>query len=168
MRRAPSRFLSTTTEGMVHMATHSDTEIFTNKEPLLLKYRAVIREIGPMVYEFLPHGILIFFGATAPAELREISLVHDGNSLTAHLAVDDILQFIPPKTEHGADPSPVRFRLTAIGEVANENIAQLGHFVVHFDAATIASLPGAISAEPSLEYIPSVGTTIEIIRVEKN
>jgi len=149
------------------MATHSDREIFTNKEPLLLKYRAVIQEVGPMVYEFLPHGILIFFGAAAPAELREVALVHDGSSLAAHLAVDDILQFIPLPTEQVADPQPIRFRLTAIGEVANENLAQLGHFVVHFDAATTASLPGAISVEPSLAYIPSVGTTIEIVRVEK-
>ncbi len=149
------------------MATHSDVEIPINEEPLLLKYRAVIREIGPMVSEFLPHGILIFFGAMAPAELREVSLVHDGTSLAAHLAVDDILQFIPPATEQALDPQPIRFRLTAIGDVASENLAKLGHVVVHFDAATTASLPGTISVEPSLEYIPTVGTTIEILRVEK-
>ncbi|HEY7418929.1 MAG TPA: PTS glucitol/sorbitol transporter subunit IIA [Ktedonobacteraceae bacterium] len=149
------------------MADQFDAAISTNEEPLLLKYRAVIQEIGPMVHEFLPHGILIFFGGAAPAELREVALVHDGNSLADRLAMGDILQFIPPATEQITEPQPIQFRLTAIGEVASENLAQLGHVVVHFDAASTANLPGAISVEPSLEYIPTVGTTIEIIRVEK-
>jgi PTS system glucitol/sorbitol-specific IIA component len=154
---------------MLYMAAHFDSEIYaTDKEPLSLKYRAVIQEIGPMVHEFLPHGILIFFGATAPAELREVSLVHDGSSLTSNLAVDDILQFIVPSTGQIAVQPPMRFRLTAIGDMVNGNIEQLGHFVVHFDAASTASLPGAISVEPSLEHLPSVGTIIEIIRLEKN
>ena len=43
-----------------------------------LKYQGVILEIGSMVPEFLPHGILIFFGESAPPELRDTSLVHNG------------------------------------------------------------------------------------------
>jgi PTS system glucitol/sorbitol-specific IIA component len=121
-----------------------------------------------MVEEFLPHGILIFFGANAPAELREVSLVHDGTHLHANLAVGDLLQFIPaPSTDASATHPPMRFRLTAVGEMANANLAQLGHLVVHFDAATTANLPGTISVEPSLEHLPLVGTTFEISGLEK-
>jgi len=151
------------------MTTHTnDNTSSLNAEGLTLKYRGVIQEIGPMVEEFLPDGILIFFGANAPAELREVSLVHDGTHLHANLAVGDQLQFIPaPSTNASATHPPMRFRLTAVGEMANGNLAQLGHLVVHFDAATTANLPGTISVEPSLEHLPLIGTTFEISGLEK-
>jgi PTS system glucitol/sorbitol-specific IIA component len=151
------------------MATHIDAGTsFFHKEGLGLKYRGVIQEIGPMVEEFLPHGILIFFGTTAPPELREVSLVHDGAHLHAQLAVGDLLHFIPSSSTDGnITHQPMRFRLTAVGEMANANLAQLGHIVVHFDAASTANLPGAISVEPALEYLPLVGTTFEISGLER-
>ena len=151
------------------MATHIDPHTSSlNEEGLALKYRGVIQEIGPMVEEFLPHGILIFFGANAPAELREVSLVHDGTHLHTNLAVGDLLQFIPASsTDESTTHPPMRFRLTAVGEMANANLAQLGHLVVHFDAASTANLPGTISVEPSLEHLPFVGTTFEISGLEK-
>jgi PTS system glucitol/sorbitol-specific IIA component len=151
------------------MATHIDANTSSlNEQGLTLKYRGVVQEIGPMVEEFLPHGILIFFGTNAPDELREVSLVHDGTHLHASLAAGDLLHFIPaPSANKHATHPPMRFRLTAVGEMANANLAQLGHIVVHFDAAPKANLPGAISVEPSLEHLPLVGTIIEFSGSEK-
>ena len=54
-----------------------------------LKYQGVIQSIGSMVPEFLPHGILIFFGETAPEELRDTALVHNGTQLVSELAAGD-------------------------------------------------------------------------------
>ena len=122
-----------------------------------LKYRGVIQSIGSMVPEFLPHGILIFFGETAPAELRDASLVHNGTQLVSELVAGDYLKFSPPS----ATEQPQSYRLTAVGESANGNLAKLGHVVIHFDGATKAKLPGAISVEPALEALPTVGTTFE-------
>lgn len=139
-----------------------------NEEGLSLKYRGVIQEIGPMVDEFLPHGILVFFGADAPVELREVSLVHDGAVLHANLAVGDQIRFLPLLTAEGVTHQPMHFRLTAIGEMVDQNIAQLGHFVIHFDAASTASLPGAISVEPSLAHLPGIGTIFEILSLEND
>jgi PTS system glucitol/sorbitol-specific IIA component len=119
-----------------------------------------------MVEEFLPHGILIFFGSNAPAELREVSLVHDGTQLHAPLAVGDLLQF--EDSDGSSMLSPMRFHLTAIGEMAEANLAQLGHIVVHFDGATTAKLPGVISVDSALERLPLVGATFEILSLEKN
>lgn len=149
------------------MVAHPDPAAFAgSEEHLLLKYRAVIQEIGPMVPEFLPHGILIFFGEAAPDELREVSLVHDGNELHFPLVVGDLLKFVFP-AQHDV-PSPVWYRLTAVGDMANANLAELGHVVVHFDAATSASLPGAISVEPSLTALPPVGTTFELVGLKEH
>lgn len=127
-----------------------------NVQETLLKYRAVIHEIGPLVTEFLPHGILIFFGTMAPEELREVSLIHDGEQLFAPLSVGDLLLFVP------SSGLPVVHRITAVGEMANANLAELGHLVVHFDGAATANLPGTISVEPSLAELPVVGTIFEL------
>ena len=146
---------------------NSETALAAEGTPIL-KYRGVIQEIGPMVEEFLPHGILIFFGANAPAELREVSLVHDGTQLNAPLAVGDLLQFDNPATKEVTKSSPMCFRVTAIGEMVEANLAQLGHIVVHFDAATTAKLPGVVSVDPALERLPLVGAIFEILSLENN
>lgn len=52
--------------------------------------------------------------------------------------------------------------------MANSNLAELGHLVVHFDAATEPTLPGAASVEPSLTALPSVGTIVELFGLENN
>lgn len=148
------------------MTAHSDASAFNvSEEQLVLKYRAIIQEIGPMVPEFLPHGILIFFGEQTPAELREVSLIHNGNQLISPISAGDMLRFTPPSHENAV---PSWYRFTAIGDMANANLAELGHLVVHFDAATQPTLPGAASVEPSLTAIPSVGTILELFGLEKN
>jgi PTS system glucitol/sorbitol-specific IIA component len=142
------------------------TALTIDEEHLILKYRAVIQEIGPMVDEFVPHGLLIFFGNTAPPELREVSVIHDGTHLTSSLVVGDLLKFVPPSSNTDEGAQTFWYRLTAVGEVASKNLADLGHVVVHFDAATKAKLPGTISVEPSLELLPPVGTIIAIFGQE--
>lgn len=148
------------------MTAYSDTHTLSvREEQLVLKYRAIIQEVGPMVPEFLPHGILIFFGEQAPAELREVSLIHDGNQLISPIVVGDVLRFTPPSHENAAR---AWYRFTAVGDMANANLAELGHLVVHFDAATEPTLPGAASVEPSLLALPSVGTLLELFGLENN
>lgn len=148
------------------MVAHPDPAAFAGSEGrVLLKYRAVIAEIGPLVPEFLPHGILIFFGEMAPEELREVSLIHNGTQLAAPLVAGDFLKFVYP-VKHDA-PSPVWYRLTAVGDMANTNLAELGHLVIHFDGASAASLPGTVSVEPSLTALPPVGTTFELVGLEE-
>ncbi len=146
------------------MVAHSDLTAFDVGEAQpVLKYHAEIHEIGPMVYEFLPHGMLIFFGETAPKELREVAIVHDGTQLLAELKAGDFLKFTPPAD----DQSPTWYRLTAVGGMANANLAELGHVVVHFDGASTAGLPGAISVEPSLVALPALGATFEFFELRE-
>ncbi|MFL5624289.1 MAG: PTS glucitol/sorbitol transporter subunit IIA [Ktedonobacteraceae bacterium] len=145
------------------MVAHIDLPSFDMHEAqLFLKYQAVIREIGPMVVELIPHGMLIFFGETAPAELREVALVHNGTQLLSDLEVGDFLKFSPP-----GDQQSSWYRLTAVGTMANANLAELGHLVIHFDGVSTASLPGTISVEPALAALPPVGTTFELFGREK-
>jgi glucitol/sorbitol PTS system EIIA component len=147
------------------VSTHSEKQAFAIDEThLSLKYRAVIREIGPMVSEFFTHGILIFFGESAPQELREVSLIHNGTRVVSDLVVGDLLKFVPPPS---VNQQPSWYRLTAVGSMANANLAELGHVVLHFDGASKARLPGAISVEPSLTIPLEVGTTFELFGREE-
>jgi len=50
-----------------------------------VKYKATVLEIGPLVTEFIDAGILVFFGETAPQELKEFSIIHDGKELKADI-----------------------------------------------------------------------------------
>jgi len=152
-----------------------------------LKYRGVIQEIGSMVpgfLQFLPYGMLILFDETAPAELRSLSLVHNGTELVSELTAGDYVKFSPPAAseqpqsyrlpalgERGMPETdaqePQWYRVTAVGESVNANLAKLGHVVIHFDGATTANLPGAISVEPELEAIPTVGTYFEFFGLKE-
>ncbi len=152
-----------------------------------LKYQGVIREIGstvPQFLQFLPYDMLIFFGETAPTELRALSLIHNGTQLSSELAAGDYLKFSPPSgtkkthqhrlTTKGETrmvdtdtEQPQWYRLTAVGEQVNANLAELGHVVVHFDGATTANVPGAVSVEPALEALPTVGTTFEFFGLKE-
>jgi PTS system glucitol/sorbitol-specific IIA component len=147
-----------------YVVAHTDLSGFgIHEAQLSLKYYAVIHEVGPMVAELFPHGILIFFGETAPEELREVALVHNRTQLLSDLEVGDFLKVSPP----GGDQQIRWYRLTAVGAMANANLAELGHLVIHFDGASIANLPGTISVEPSLVVFPPVGTTFELFGREK-
>ena len=152
-----------------------------------LKYQGVIQEIGstvPQFLQFLPYDMLIFFGETAPAELRALSLIHNGTQLASGLAVGDYLKFSPlagtekthqhRRTAMGETrmvdtdtEQPHWYRLTAVGEQVNANLAELGHVVVHFDGATTANVAGAVSVEPALEALPTVGTTFEFFGLKE-
>ncbi len=148
------------------MVAHSTFDV--DEEHLVLKYRATVQEIGPTVTEFIPHGILIFFGQTAPIELREVSLVHDGTQLISPLVTGDVLRFVLSSSSPDESPQTLWYRVTAVGSAANTNLAELGHIVVHFDAATEAHLPGTISVEPTTLLPPIVGMTFELLGIEEN
>lgn len=148
------------------MVAHSTFDV--DEEHLVLKYRATVQEIGPTVTEFIPHGILIFFGQTAPIELREVSLVHDGTQLISPLVTGDVLHFVLSSSSPDERSQTLWYRVTAVGSAANTNLAELGHIVVHFDAATEAHLPGTISVEPTTLPPPIVGMTFELLGIEEN
>jgi len=102
----------------------------------MIKYQARITAIGPLVSEFVDAGILVFFGQTAPPELAEFAILHDGAHLEGTLSAGDRVCL----DDH-------RYRVLAVGEVASKNLGALGHLVVKFTGATEAQLPGDVCVE---------------------
>lgn len=117
----------------------------------MIKYNATITFIGPLAIEFLAEQIIVLFGQNAPEELAEFALLHDGESLVAPFGAGDTVTI-------GAQS----FRILAVGEVANDNLANLGHLVLKFNGEPEVEMPGDVC----LEAVPlpevTVGTVITI------
>ena len=118
----------------------------------MIKYEAIVTEIGPLVTEFTEAGVLVFFGSEAPEELREFAIIHDGKKLLSDVTTGDLICL-------GED----KFRILAIGEIANQNLSALGHFIVKFNGADTPEMPGDICAEERPLPVIGIGMHIQIV-----
>lgn len=101
-------------------------------------YRTKIVAAGQEVFELLEGGVMILFKVGAPAELAEVSILHEveADNLASGLNAGDVFRL-------GA----LEARVTAIGETAISKVAELGHVVISFNGAEAADRPGEICVE---------------------
>lgn len=118
---------------------------------MMKKFEAVVTAIGDMVEEFIEQKMIILFDESAPQELREISVVHRGRKLMEDVVPGDVLYL-----------GRVSFKVTAVGDVANKNLAKIGHVCLKFDGKTTPELPGNIHLEEKQIPMPKVGEEILI------
>jgi glucitol/sorbitol PTS system EIIA component len=116
-----------------------------------LKLRSRVTSIGDSVEEFRAAQILVFFQEGAPEELAEFSVLHAADVNLATVAPGDTLRL-------GAET----FRVLAVGDVANENLANLGHLVVKANGLTEAEMLGDVCIEAKPLPRLTVGDEIEI------
>ena len=116
------------------------------------KYDARITSVGQLAGEFIAEGILVFFSHAAPEELHEHAVVHDNTSgQTSDVRVGDTISL----GEH-------HYKVLAVGDVANENLRNLGHLVLKFNGLTAAEMQGDINvAEGAIpEIFPGLQLSI--------
>jgi PTS system glucitol/sorbitol-specific IIA component len=118
---------------------------------MLIKYQAEVTEIGPLVSEFIDAGILVFFGEGAPPELVEFSIIHNGKTLDQDLLPGDEITIDEEK-----------FKILAVGEVANENFRNLGHLIMKFNGKNKVELPGDVCVEQKKIPDIRVGSILKI------
>lgn len=113
--------------------------------------------VGPDVADLAADGVLILFGADAPPELAEVSVLH---------APKTPIPAEAPALGAPIDVGPVRSTVTAIGPTAWKKAGEIGHVVINFNGATSALRPGEICAAPvdvaALIDALVVGAAIEI------
>lgn len=117
-----------------------------------IKYEMKVVSVGPMVREFTTNGILVFFGEGAPEELMDFSIIHRSSGLKEPVAPGD-------KVLIGS----MSYKVLAVGEVANENIANLGHVIIKTNGLTEPELPGDICVESRILPTIAVGNRIQIV-----
>jgi PTS system glucitol/sorbitol-specific IIA component len=104
--------------------------------PAQTRYATEVTAVGEQVGEFVAQGLLIWFAEGAPEELHFFSVLHRPTVTTGGVRPGDRLR-IDDQT----------FRVTAVGEVANENMVNLGHMDLKANGAEDAPLPGDICLE---------------------
>ena len=119
----------------------------------ITKYETKVTKLGPVTQDFIDEGILVFFQMNVPDELAEIAILHAHDKLLQEVTGGDKLiidgHILP---------------ILCVGEVANQNLANLGHFVVKFNGLTEPEMPGDISVPSDIPIPPIVpGTIIKIV-----
>src|SRR5688572_27306588 len=105
-----------------------------------------------MAAEFAAEGILVFFGQEAPEELHEFAIIHEHKELKAPVVPGDVIEI-----------GEARFSVTAVGDVANDNIGNLGHLVLKLNGLDETELPGEVSATEGSAPEIGAGTVIRIL-----
>ena len=117
----------------------------------MIKYKATVLHVGDLVSEVTDAGILVFFAESAPQELYEFSVIHDGKNLEADLVPGDQISLDGEK-----------YQILAVGEVANVNFKNLGHLVLKFNGQTEVEMPGDVCVEQKPLVLMHPGSIIEI------
>ncbi len=96
-------------------------------------YDSAVTQVGGQVEAFLGHGLLIFFGAGSPAELHDMSVLHE-----------------PVTAEDGPRPGDTihlggtSLEVLGVGAVVRDNLLNLGHLDLKSDGRTEPKLPGDV------------------------
>jgi PTS system glucitol/sorbitol-specific IIA component len=115
------------------------------------RYATTVTAVGEQVPEFVEQGLLIWFAEGAPEELHFFTVLHRPTVTTGGVRPGDLVR-IDDQT----------FRVTAVGEVANENMVNLGHMDLKANGAEEAPLPGDICLEKLPLPEPRQGSTLVI------
>ena len=119
--------------------------------PTETRYATTVTAVGEQVPEFIGQGLLIWFAEGAPEELHFFTVLHRPTVTTGGVRPGDLVR-IDDKA----------FRVTAVGEVANENMVNLGHMDLKANGASEAPLPGDICLEELPLPEPRPGTALVI------
>jgi PTS system glucitol/sorbitol-specific IIA component len=117
------------------------------------RYAATVTAVGEQVPEFIGQGLLIWFAEGAPEELHFFTVLHRPTVTTGGVRPGDLVR-IDDKA----------FRVTAVGEVANDNMVNLGHIAMKANGASEAPLPGDLCLEELPLPEPRPGTMLVIER----
>jgi PTS system glucitol/sorbitol-specific IIA component len=117
------------------------------------RYAATVTAVGEQVPEFIGQGLLIWFAEGAPEELHFFTVLHRPTVTTGGVRPGDLVR-IDDKA----------FRVTAVGEVANDNMVNLGHIDMKANGVSEAPLPGDLCLEELPLPEPRPGTMLVIER----
>lgn len=114
-------------------------------------YETKIVDLGADAKMFQAEDMMILFGEEVPEDLANYAYIINVNPLEGNIEEGMMLAV--------GDSS---YKITAVGNVVNKNLANLGHITLNFNGATEAELPGTLYLENKELPEATVGTTITI------
>lgn len=116
-------------------------------------WESEITLIGPEAQDMFDAGVIILYGEPVPPALSDVSIVH--NTLPTEKLGLQAGDFF-----HLGD-SPLT--ITKVGELAEQNFLDLGHFVIYINPEDQNLLPGAVHATGDFSPV-TAGQTMKITR----
>ncbi|GBD80539.1 hypothetical protein TEHD86_1948 [Tetragenococcus halophilus subsp. halophilus] len=114
-------------------------------------FETEIIAVGPKAELFKDEKMVILFGKDAPDALKDYCYSIKINSVEGSITIDSTLTM--------GDTS---YEVTAVGEVVQKNLEDLGHITIKFDGSTSAELPGTLYVEEKEIPELTIGTHISI------
>ena len=115
-------------------------------------YDNKIKSKGALVDSFEGESMFILFGDSAPDTLKDFCYCIDVKNATEEIKPGRFVVI------DGA-----KFKITALGDIAQRNLESLGHVTISFDGSTEATLPGTINVEKADMPKLDIGTQISIV-----
>jgi PTS system glucitol/sorbitol-specific IIA component len=116
-------------------------------------YETTVTAVGDQVQSFVQAGILVLFGTDSPAELHDISVLHEA-----------VVRDSGPRAGDVVELGDVSFEVLAAGSVVEENLLNLGHVDFKSDGQNEAKLPGDVCVPTGVLVVPQVGEVMRIRR----
>ncbi|MGX7107421.1 PTS glucitol/sorbitol transporter subunit IIA [Hutsoniella sourekii] len=114
-------------------------------------YQTKVINIGDEAELFKGEKMMILFGENAPEDLAEYCYNINVNDINGSIEPGLTLQI-------GQDS----YQITAVGDVVEKNLRDLGHITIRFNGSTDAELGGTLYVEDKELPSLSVGTEITI------
>lgn len=115
-------------------------------------WQSTITRIGSKATEALAEHMLITFREGAPSDIADYCFIHHHGELNGELIRGITLQL--------ADQC---YPVTAVGNVAQNNLQQLGHVTLHFDGARQAAYPGCVHVAGGAPQQVAAGSVIRFL-----
>lgn len=114
-------------------------------------YTTTVNNIGSEAELFKEEQMIVLFGENAPAELADYCYNIQVNPVEGNIEVGKQVYF-----------DDVAFEITAVGNVVEKNLADLGHITIRFNGDSNAELGGTLYVEEKDMPNINVGTKISI------
>jgi glucitol/sorbitol PTS system EIIA component len=117
-----------------------------------VRYAAVVVSVGEFAEQFFDAGIIVFFGEGVPEELADFAVVHRPTVPDGGLTPGDRITI-------GGEEMTV----LAVGDVADENLVNLGHLSLKRNGERQAALPGDVCCDVGPVPPIDVGDELRIL-----
>lgn len=115
-------------------------------------FQTTITQIGGCARDALLDNMLITFREGAPADIEEYCFIHQHGNTAGELLAGGVMEL-----------GENRYPITAVGEVATQNLRELGHVTVRFDGETRAEFPGTVHVAGAAPTDIALGSTLKFI-----
>ncbi|CAH1540635.1 MULTISPECIES: PTS glucitol/sorbitol transporter subunit IIA [Vibrio] len=100
---------------------------------MLPLYKVQIKRVGEFANCALEDDMMIIFSEVAPSDAADYCFIHDHDELKGLITQGGLFKL-----------GQQQYLITAVGDVVNQNLAQLGHITIKFDASNEAQYPGCL------------------------